>query len=301
MSKLKLIIANEYLTDIRSKSFWIATFVVPFITILFGVFIGVLMGDSSSFMSLSRDLTPTPEEETMTGEKIIGMLVGIFLVFFIMMYGAQIFNKVKVEKCNRIVEVIATCVDGRTMMFAKIIAVGLIGLTQLFLWFGLVAIAAIGLITAFSVDFPWNLLIDGRVFNALIWSVLYFVGGYTFYGALFAAVGAMTDKNNENQEYVSVLTFILLGSFYIGEYAVDKGDSVLGIACSYIPFTASSVGAVNAITGVVPLWQSTLSVVVLFVFALLSLSFSGKLYTASLLLKGKRFTPRDIIVFLKAK
>ncbi len=111
----------------------------------------------------------------------------------------------------------------------------------------------------------------------------------------------MTDKNNENQEYVSVLTFVLLGSFYIGMYAVDNGTSVFASICSYIPFTSATVASVNALTRAVPVWQSALQLAVLFIFAIGTMRFSGKLYTSSLLLKGKRFTPKDILTFLRAK
>lgn len=301
MSKLKIIIAQEYKTDIKSKSFWIATLLVPLIAILFGVFGAIMMEGSSTFMSMQEDLTPTPDKETMTGLKAIGMMMGILLVLFIMMYGSQIFNKVKVEKCNRIVEVIATSVDGRTMMLAKIISVGLIGITQLAFWFLLLVLFGGGLIVAFVSDFPWEYLLRPEIYTSLLWSLLFFIGGYIFFGSLFAAVGAMTDKNNENQEYVAVLTFVLLGSFYIGEFAVDNGTSLFATICSFIPFTSPSVGCVNAITGEVPIWQSLLSLITLYAFAALSLSLSGKIYTSSLLLKGKRFSPSDIITFLKSK
>lgn len=301
MSKLSIIVANEYKTDIRSKSFWIATILVPLIFVAFGAFGAFMMEGSDSFMSFQKEMTPSPDESSLTGVKVLGMMMGIFLVLFLMMYGSQIFNKVKVEKCNRIVEILATCVEGRTMMLAKIISVGLIGLTQILFWFLMIAVITIGLLVAFNVDFPWDVLLDGRIYLALLWSILYFIGGYVFFGSLFAAIGAMTDKNNENQEYVAILTFILLASFYIGEYAVDNGSGLFARICSFVPFTSPTVGCVNAIIGAVPLWESLLSLAILWGFAYLSLSLSGKIYTSSLLLKGKRFSPKDIVTFFRAK
>ena len=140
MSQLSLIIKNEYLTDIKSKSFWIATFVFPLVMVAFGAFIGFLAGDSESLTKTANFAAPEPDE--MTPAKAMGMMLGMLLTLFIMMYGAQIFNKVKTEKCNRIVEILATCVEGRTMLMAKIISVGLIGLTQLMLWFLLTGVIA---------------------------------------------------------------------------------------------------------------------------------------------------------------
>lgn len=295
-----MIISNEYKTDISAKSFWISTFLVPVLMVAFGGFAGYMMSQSESMMGVSESVLGGGEEE-LTPLKAIGLMMGMFLTIFIMMYGSQIFQKVKTEKTNRIVEILATCVPGRTMMLAKIIAVGLVGMTQLVLWGVIMAALVSGIVFVFHIEIPWGELISYDYIMAMVWSVLFFAGGYVFFGSLFAAVGAMTDKNNENQEYVAVLTFVLLISFYIGEYAVDHGSAAFVRALTYIPFTSPTIGAVNAITQTSPLWESIVSVVVLFVCAWLAMSFAGKIYTSSILLKGKKFTPKDIITFLKSK
>lgn len=301
MSQLGLIIKTEYLTDVRSKSFWISTLVVPVIVFAFGIFVGLMMNDSDSLMKVGETLSASDPEKEMTGQQALGMMVGMFLTLFLMMYGAQIFNKVKVEKTNRIVEVLATCVTGRTMMLAKIISVGLVGLTQLLLW-GSLLILFVGLaLLVVSFSIPWGEILNWTIALDFFWTIAFFIGGYIFYGSLFAAVGAMTDKNNENQEYVSVITFILLGSFYIGMYAVDNGTAFFTQFCAYLPFTSATVASVNALTEAVPIWQSFLQLIVLYFFAFFTMRIAGKMYTSSLLLKGKRFSPRDIIIFLRSK
>lgn len=301
MSQLKLIIKTEYLTDVRAKSFWISTFIVPVLMVVFGIFVGFMMKDSESLTKFGELASMQDSSEEMSGRQVLGMMVGLGLTMFLMMYGAQIFNKVKVEKTNRIVEVLATCVTGRTMMLAKIISVGLVGLTQMILW-GLLIFAMIAVVMIFApFSIPWGELFTWSSLLDLFWIVAFFLGGYIFYGSLFAAVGAMTDKNNENQEYVSIITFVLLGSFYIGMYAVDNGAAFFTSFCSYLPFTSATVATVNAITRAVPVWQSLLQLIVLWFFALVSMRFAGKIYTSSLLLKGKRFSPRDIVTFLKSK
>lgn len=300
MGQLGIIIKNEYKTDISAKSFWISTILVPVLMVAFGGFAGYMMTESDSMMSVSESMTGGNQED-LTPLKAIGLMMGMFLTVFIMMYGSQIFQKVKTEKTNRIVEILATCVPGRTMMLAKILAVGMVGMTQLLLWGVLIAVMVAGIVLLFSVHIPWDALLNYDYVMAIVWSILFFVGGYVFFGSLFAAVGAMTDKNNENQEYMAVLTFILLISFYIGEYAVDHGDTSFVRILTYIPFTSPTVGAVNAITQSSPIWESVISIVVLYAFAWMSMSIAGKIYTSSILLKGKRFSPKDIITFLKAK
>jgi len=299
--QLKLIIKNEYLTDVSAKSFWISAIVVPIVIVAFGIFIGLMMDGAESTQSMIDDLPTTPDEETMTPLKALGMLMGMMLAIFLMMYGASIFNKVKNEKCNRIVEIIATCVEGRTMMLAKIISVGITGLTMILVWALMAGLVLFAVAVIFPVDIPWHFLTHSKLWSTLAWMISFFIGGYIFFGSLYAASGALTDKDNENQMYMSILTFMLLGSFYISLYAVDNGGTLFARICAIIPFTSPTIGCVNAVTETAPLWESLLSLVVLYVSAAVALSLAGKIYTCSLLLKGKTFTPRDILVFLKSK
>lgn len=298
MSQLTSIINNEYKMDIQGKSFWIATFLMPILVVGFGAFIGYISQDSDAMKEV---VSPTAPEEDLSGMQILGMFVGMFLTMFIMIYGAQIFNKVKNEKTNRIVEIIVACVPGRTMMLAKVISVGLVGMTQLLLWGGLITALIFVVYLIAPINIPIEYIIDSRIILAFIWSIIFFIGGYIFYGSLFAAVGALTDRNNENQEYMTIITFILMASLYIGIYAVDNPGSTLTEWCSYIPFTSSTIAAVGAITGDVPLWKTIISVISLYVSAGISLSIAGKIYTSALLLKGKKLTLKDIAVFIKSK
>ena len=301
MSKLSIIIANEVKTDISAKSFWISTFIVPVILLVFGLFAGVLMEDSDTFMKASHGMNAGPSPDSLTPLKALGMMLGIFPVMFLMMYGTMIFNKVKTEKCNRIVEILATCVDGRTMMLAKIISVGLIGLIQLAMWILLIIILGGFILLVAGVGIPWSILSNGDIWLAFLWALLFFIGGYVFYASLYAAVGAMTDKNNENQSYITILTLGLLASFYIGEYAVDNASGAFVLACSFIPFTSSTVLTVLSAAKEAPLWLSLTGLAALYVCALITVSLAGKIYTSSLLLKGKKLSPADLITFLKSK
>ena len=299
MSQLTTIISQELKTDLRSKSFWIATFLLPVLAMGFGVFMGYISEDSDALNKTMNPVGPEPEE--MTALQVLAMMMGIFLAMFIMIYGAQIFNKVKTEKSNRIAEIIVACVPGRTLMCAKVLSVGLTGVIQLLLWGSLIALVALGFYLVFPLDIPFEKLLDIRILITFVWGVVYFLGGYVFFGSLFAASGALTDKNNENQEYMTIITFILLSSFYIGLYAVDHLDSPLTQWCRYIPFTSPTIGAISAISGAGAWWETALSVAILYASAFVTLSLAGKIYTSALLLKGKKFTPKDILVFMRSK
>lgn len=300
MSNLKIIIEREYLNDITSRSFWLSTILFPILTIGFGVFVGFIAGDSESMREISSMGAPDNPED-LSGMQVLGMLLGMFLTIFLMVYGTQIFNKVKTEKANRIMEIIATSTSGRTMMLGKVVAVALIGLTQLVVWFILILGGVAVLMAFFNLGGIMGILTDMRLWLALLYSVLFFVGGYLMYGSFYAMVGAMTDRDNENQGYIVIITFLLMASFYIAQFALDNPDAPLAVWSSYIPFTSPSIGAVGAITGALYWWQTILSLLILYASAWVAVSIAGKIYTSAMLLNGKKFTPKDLFTFLKAK
>lgn len=305
MNKLKLIIINEYKTAVGCKSFWIMTFIFPVIMVAFGMIMGFLMSDSTStvsfFNSINDSTGITPDEETMTPAKAVAMIVGVILTMAMLICGSQIMQLVRQEKTNRIMEFLATCVPGRTMLLAKIISVALVCLTQVILWGACILFFLIGVIYVFDIDMPWSYLLHPLFLKAMLWAVLYFIGGFLMFSSLFAACGALTGSNNENQQYLSILMMFVLASMYIGMYAVDHPTSVFASVCAYFPLTSPTVGAVNAITGEIPLWSSILSLIVLFACAYGSIVLGGKIYASSMLLKGTSLSPKTIAAFLKAK
>ena len=305
MNKLKLIISNEYKTAVGRKSFWIMTFIFPVLMLAFGLVMGFLMSDSTSTMSIMDSINDktglTPEEDTMTAAKAVSMIVGMVLTMAMLICGSQIMQMVRQEKTNRIMEFLATCVTGRTMLTAKIISVALICFTQVALWGACLALFAVGFVIVFDLSIPWHLLLHPLFWKTLVWTLLYFIGGFMMFSSLFAACGALTDSNNENQQYLSILMMFVLSSMYIGMYAVDHPTSMLAQVCAYFPLTSPTVGAVNAITGEVPLWSSILSVVVLYICAYGSIVLGGKIYSSSMLLKGTSLSPKAIAAFLKSK
>lgn len=301
MNRLSTMISMEYRMDIKTKSFWISTILFPLLIVAFGAFVGYLSYESDAMREVGEISSPATDDD-FTGMQVYGMLVGIFLTMFVIMYGSQIFNKVKSEKCNRIVEVLISCQSGRSVMLAKVIGVALIGITQILVWVALIAgIVCVVFLFVPTSDIDFSPLFSAPVLLGAVEAVLFFIGGFVFYGALFAAAGALTDRNNENQGYLSMLMMLLMASFYVGIFAADADGSAMATVCFYLPFTSSTVGAVQSISGFADWWQTLLSLAVLYASAFIALALAGKIYTSAVLLKGKKFTPRDIITFMKSK
>jgi ABC-2 type transport system permease protein len=64
----------------------------------------------------------------------IGFLTAILIYMSLFIYGAQVMRGVIEEKTSRVIEVIISSVKPFQLMLGKIIGVGMVGLTQFFLW-----------------------------------------------------------------------------------------------------------------------------------------------------------------------
>lgn len=283
--------------DVSSRSFWIGTFALPILMIGFGIFIGVMSSDSETLQNIG---SMGQKHDELNGIQLLGLMAAMFLTIFLMVYGSMIFNKVKSEKTSRIMEMIATTVSGRTMMLGKVISVALIGATQILVWMLLIITGVMVILTMTAQPDVLNIFSDNRIWLGFICAIVYFFGGYLFFGSLYAMIGAMTDKDNENQGYMVVLTFILMASFYISSFCIDNPHSSMSIWCSYIPLTSPSIGAMSAISGTLNIWQVMLSLLLLYVTAWISITISGKVYTSTMLLNGTKFKPKDILTFIKS-
>jgi ABC-2 type transport system permease protein len=57
--------------------------------------------------------------------------------------------------------------------------------------------------------------------------IFYFIGGYLFYGALFAAVGSAVDNETDTQQFMMPITLPLIFSIAISQSIINAPNSTL--------------------------------------------------------------------------
>ena len=258
---------------------------------------------------------------------IIGYISGFLIYMFIFMFGAQVMRGVIEEKSNRIVEVIISSVKPFQLMLGKIIGVGMVGLTQFFLWiiltFGIVTIIQ----TAFfpeinnpSIELQSQSLIESTGmqslqptqeqdfdkikeifssfksvnFTVLIASFLFFfIGGYLLYGSLFAAIGGAVDSEADSQQFMLPITIPLILAIIIMLNAIQNPEGPLAFWFSMIPFTSPIIMMVRIPFGV-PYYELLLSMVILILTFLGTTWIAGKIYRTGILMYGKKITYKEL-------
>ena len=261
------------------------------------------------------------EQESSTDAAMgLGFLLSFITYMFVLMYGAMIMNSVIEEKTNRIVEVVVSSCRPFQLMLGKIIGVGLVGLTQMAIWIvllgivGTVAGGALGLggmtsgavspeamaaaqDTGFMQDVMKQIL-SINYLPIILNFVLYFVGGYLLYSALFAGLGSAVDQASDASQFTTPVILIMLIAFYAGIACAENPMGPMAVWCSIIPFTSPVVMMVRLPFGV-PTWQLVLSIVLLFATALAITWLAARIYRRGILHYGQKASFKDLFKWIK--
>jgi ABC-2 type transport system permease protein len=250
-------------------------------------------------------------------------LIFVFAIYmFILMYGAMVMQGVMEEKTNRIVELIVSSVRPFDLMMGKITGIGLMGLTQVFIWCVLtVVLLAVGglFLGGAGAGVDVSAMQAGMSYGAaevspavkmisklgsfnfveiMAYFVLFFIGGYVLYASLFAAVGSAVDNPEDSQQFMMPLMILQVFAVYAGIYSVNNPDGPLAFWCSFIPFTAPIVMMVR-IPYEIPFWQILLSLVLLFTSTVFFVWLSAKIYRVGILMYGKKPSFKEIARWIK--
>ena len=259
---------------------------------------------------------------------ILGMILTFIIYMFIIMYGGMVMQGVMEEKTNRIIEVMISSVKPFDLMMGKIIGIGFVGLTQVFLWGILTTVLVSGSLFFFGgntspedmvaaqmaaqgvnnvavgssdISIQVQEIINSINFGMIGTSfVLYFIGGYLLDAALFAAIGSALEQQEDAQQFMTPIMLLMAFSLYAGIYSMNNPDGPLAFWCSMIPFTSPIVMMVR-LPFDIPVWELALSFALLFATAILIIWFSAKIYRVGILMYGKKPSIKEMIKWVKYK
>lgn len=271
----------------------------------------LLQSKNVSVNTIRWDADGAEKETSIELASGIGFTLVMLMYMFILTYGAMVMQGVIEEKTNRIVEVMVSSVRPFDLMMGKIIGIGLTGFLQLFIW---IAMGALIYLTK-GVFFPEaangampdagfikyiSLLSTVNWPYIISFFLLFFVGGYLFYAALFAMFASAVDNPQDTQQFVMPVTIIFIFSLFVGMYSVQNPDGPLAFWCSMIPFTSPIVMMVR-IPAEIPLWETLVSLVVLFISVVLIIKFAAKIYRVGILMYGKKPSMKELYKWFKYK
>ena len=219
----------------------------------------------------------------------------LFMLYFsLISYGMSVANGVVEEKSSRVMEMMIATVKPTSMMTAKILGIGAVGLTQYFIWIG----TGLGLL---SLKGKGISLIPGMTLQLttiepvyLIYFGIFFILGFLLYASMYAGIGAMVSRPEDTNQAVGPMTFLIVAAFMVAMVSLYSPDNPWVVGLSYVPFFTPMVLFSRLILTDVSTIGVLLGILDLVLTILLFMWMAGKMYRVGVLMYGK-VSWRDMI------
>jgi ABC-2 type transport system permease protein len=219
---------------------------------------------------------------------------GIILLLSIMWGGGYLMQSVVQEKESRIIEILLSSARPTALLLGKILAMGTLSLLQLAMFIGTFLFLASKASDRFDALKGMDLPLE-----SLPLMLVYFLLGFLFFGALMAAVGAMSTTVRESQNFVVIVTLPAAIPFFFLTMFVEEPNGSFATTMSFIPFTASLSMVMRMSVTDIPFYQHALSLGVMIVGVTIAIWLAGRLFRVNTLLMGNMPRLKDIPKLLR--
>ena len=252
------------------------------------------------------------EKEKKQDSFLVGVKSGLsmFLMYcvftFIMMYGIRVMRSVLEEKNNRVVEILISSVKPFELMMGKILGVTGVALVQFGVWVVMIFASVmtlgssnVGMVSGVAeVQMVLSALSQINYGLILFVFVIYFLLGYLFYSAMYAAIGSAVDNETETQQFTLFAILPMMLGFYGSITIMNNPDGPMSFWLSMIPFT-SPIAMLARIPFDVPVWELVLSIGILLVSTLGMVFIASKIYRVGILMYGNKVTLKELWKWMK--
>ena len=231
----------------------------------------------------------------------IGYIVAFILYMAITLYGVSVMRSVVVEKTSRVMEFMVAAVKPRALMGGKILGVGAAGLLQITIWLAMGAITLAyrdEILGLFGASGGGAALPPVDAIQIAI-VIVYFLLGYFFYSALYAAAGASVSSEQEIQQVQMPITMLLvIGIICLQMIGNDPRGSSSAVM-TMVPLWSPMLMPMRYVLGGATLTDVGISLAILAVSTYLVVRAAAKIYRVGILLYGKRPGLRELVRWLR--
>ncbi len=214
---------------------------------------------------------------------VVPFLFAILLTVTIFVSSGYLIRSVAEEKSSRVIEIVLSSVTPQQLLAGKVIGLGGLGLTQVFVWLASASGLGGGLALLAGIVLPF--FTRGEVFAL---ALVYYILGYTVYAVLNGAIGTLGSNFQESQQVSGIVTLIaalpmmLLGVFF------NNPDSMLIRVLSWFPLTAPTTMMLRLPLGDIPWVDVAVSISVLLASTPLIIWLGARVFRLGMLMYGKR-------------
>ena len=218
---------------------------------------------------------------------IVIFYVTVFVMFFVVInYASQIGTEIAMEKSSRVIEMIVSSVSPVNHLFAKILAIICVSLTQLF-FFVLTIIAVIYFVDIGAIISEFGLESDDRTLPMIIYSLVFLLLGLVLYLSVSALLGSFVSRMEDLQQALLPITLMSIGGMYLGMFNLFNPDNMLVKVTSYFPFFTPFVMPLRVLdsgTSHITVW---IGIVIVIITIIIAVYFAARIYKGSILSTDK--------------
>ena len=219
----------------------------------------------------------------------------ILMFMSLLLYGIAMLRGVLEEKTTRVMEVLLGSVTPNELMSGKILGIGLVGLTQMVIYMGTVGLLRLLILAKMGGGGGFGWVQDALSPAKLFFFILFFLLGFFFYTALFGAVGAVCNSEQEAQNLQQPLTMMLMIPYIMTFFFVRNSDHMAAVIMSLIPPFTPMIMFTRLSAGNVPAWQLLLGIALLIGSTIFVFRAAAKVFRIGVLMYGKRPTIPEIL------
>ncbi|MEU2350518.1 ABC transporter permease [Modestobacter sp. NPDC049651] len=214
-------------------------------------------------------------------------LVGVVVLYsLIILFGQFVAQGVVEEKSSRVVELLLATMRPWQLLAGKIIGLGVLGLAQILL------VAVIGVVGALSFDV---VDVPGDVIGPVVTVVLWFLVGYAFYAAVFAAAASLVSRQEDLGNVITPASLVLVVGFVISIQAAQNPGGSLATVTSFIPGLSPMVMPVRQSAGEAEWWEVGIAALLMLAAITAVIRIGGRVYSGALLRTGGRVKLREAL------
>ena len=224
------------------------------------------------------------------------ILPGVFLILFyflITFFGNQMLTSTTEEKENRVIEMILTTIEARTLIVGKIISLIILAIIQ-----GLLVVSPVLIgylifhdqLKLPSVDLS-SLPVDPQ---RIAIGFLAFAGSFMLFTGLLVAIGAAVPTAKEANSFFGVVMILLFGPLYAVTMFISMPDAPLVKFLSLFPLTSPIPLMLRNAAGNLGLGEATLGIAILAAAAIIVIAIAVRIFRFGALEYNRKLSAKEI-------
>ncbi|RCW69655.1 ABC transporter permease [Saliterribacillus persicus] len=232
-------------------------------------------------------------EEELSGARGLVYVMLFLLYFAVITYGNMIAMDIANEKSSRVMEILISSSSPVSQMFAKILGIALLGLTQV----GLFIVVGYFMIQTKKDElvggfFEYFGLADASL-ATFIYAIVFFLLGYLLYATLSAMLGSLVSRMEDVQQLMMPVILLIVAAFMVAMIGLNMPESSLITITSFIPFFTPMSMFLRVGMLEVPFWEVGLSIVIMIATILILAFIGARVYRGGVLMYGTSTSLKD--------